>query len=143
VSGHKAAVERAVEIAKTKGAKRAILLPVSAPFHCTLMQPAAAIMNEALAGVTILAPAVPIVVNVRAEAVVEPDRIRALLVAQITGSVRWRESVLWMERAGVNEYWEIGAGKALSGMIKRSVQGDVAIRAIGNDQDVVAARAST
>lgn len=91
VSGHKGAVERALEIAKAKGAKRALLLPVSAPFHCSLMQHAASVMAEALAGVVIHAPSVPVVVNVRAEAVTEPDRIRALLVAQVTGSVRWRE----------------------------------------------------
>jgi [acyl-carrier-protein] S-malonyltransferase len=140
VSGHKGAVERALEIAKAKGAKRAMLLPVSAPFHCSLMQPAAAVMSEALAAVSIAAPVVPIVVNVRAEAVVEPDRIRALLVAQVTGSVRWRESIIWMERAGVNDFWEIGAGKALSGMIKRTVQSEVTMRAIGAPDDIVAAR---
>ncbi|MFZ1469468.1 MAG: ACP S-malonyltransferase [Paracoccaceae bacterium] len=140
VSGHKAAVERAIEIAKAKGAKRAMLLPVSAPFHCALMQPAAHKMAEALAAVVIGKPSVPVVVNVRAEAVTEPDRIHDLLVAQITGSVRWRESVLWMERAGVAEYWEIGAGKALSGMIKRTVSGEVVLRAIGTPEDVVAAK---
>ncbi len=138
VSGHRGAVERAVVIAKARGAKRAMLLPVSAPFHCALMQPAAAVMAEALAGVNVLAPKVPVVVNVRAEAVTEPDRIRSLLVAQVTGSVRWRESVLWMEGAGVTEYWEIGAGKALSGMIKRIVQGEVVLRAIGSPQDLAA-----
>jgi [acyl-carrier-protein] S-malonyltransferase len=140
VSGHRGAVERALEIAKAKGAKRALLLPVSAPFHCALMQPAAAVMAEALAGVQVHAPRVPVVVNVRAEAVTEPDRIRALLVAQVTGSVRWRESVLWMAGAGVTEFWEIGAGKALSGMIKRTVQGEVSTRAIGAPEDVAAAR---
>lgn len=140
VSGHKAAVERAVEIAKAKGAKRAMLLPVSAPFHCDLMQPAAAKMAEALSAVVISKPIVPVVVNVRAEAVTEPDRIFDLLVAQVTGSVRWRESVLWMESAGVSEYWEIGAGKALSGMIKRITSGEVSIRAIGTAEDVKAAK---
>jgi [acyl-carrier-protein] S-malonyltransferase len=139
VSGHKGAVERALEIAKAKGAKRALLLPVSAPFHCALMQPAAAVMSEALAGVVIHAPKVPVVVNVRAEAVTEPDRIRALLVAQVTGSVRWRESVLWMHGAGVTEFWEIGAGKALSGMVKRIVTG-AATRAVGTPDDVLAAK---
>ena len=137
VSGHRGAVERALEIAKAKGAKRAILLPVSAPFHCSLMQHAAAVMAEALAGVDIKAPSVPVVVNIRAEAVTEPDRIKALLVAQVTGSVRWRESVLWMAGAGVTEFWEIGAGKALSGMIKRTASGAVT-RAIGSPQDVLA-----
>lgn len=139
VSGHKGAVERALEIAKAKGAKRALLLPVSAPFHCSLMQPAAAVMAEALAGVVISAPKVPVVVNVRAEAVTEPDRIRALLVAQVTGSVRWRESVLWMKGAGVTEFWEIGAGKALSGMIKRIAK-EAVTRAVGSPEDVLAAK---
>ena len=140
VSGHKAAVERALKIATARGAKRALLLPVSAPFHCVLMQPAAAVMAEALAGVVISAPSVPVVVNVRAEAVSEPDRIRALLIAQVTGSVRWRESVLWMEGAGVTEFWEIGAGKALSGMIKRTAAAAV-VRAVGTPDDVAAAQA--
>jgi [acyl-carrier-protein] S-malonyltransferase len=139
VSGHKGAVERAIEIAKARGAKRAMLLPVSAPFHCALMQPAAHKMAEALSAVVISKPLVPVVVNVRAEAVTEPDRIFDLLVAQVTGSVRWRESVLWMETAGVTEFWEIGAGKALSGMIKRIVSGEVALRALGTPEDVVAA----
>ena len=139
VSGHRGAVERALEIAKARGAKRAILLPVSAPFHCALMQPAAAVMAEALAGVSIHAPSVPVVVNVRAEAVTEPDRIRALLVAQVTGSVRWRESVLWMAGAGVGEFWEIGTGKALSGMIRRIVSGAVT-RSVGTPDEVLAAR---
>lgn len=140
VSGHKGAVERALEIAKAKGAKRAILLPVSAPFHCALMQPAAHVMAEALAAVVVEKPLVPVVVNVRAEAVTEPDRIRDLLVAQVTGAVRWRESVLWMAGAGVTEFWEIGAGKALSGMIKRIVGGDVVTRPVGTPEDVIAAK---
>ena len=139
VSGHRAAVERALDIAKAKGAKRAILLPVSAPFHCALMQPAAAVMAEALAAVQVHAPSIPIVVNVRAEAVLDEALIRTLLVAQVTGSVRWRESVLWMEGAGVTEFWEIGAGKALSGMIKRTASGAVT-RAIGTPEDVLAAK---
>lgn len=119
VSGHKAAVERAVEIAKEKGAKRALLLPVSAPFHCALMQPAADRMRDALADVAIVAPAVPLVANVRAAAVSDPDEIRRLLVEQVTGSVRWRESVEFMAGEGVAELVEIGAGKALSGMARR------------------------
>ncbi len=139
VSGHKAAVERALEIAKARGAKRAMLLPVSAPFHCSLMQHAAAVMTEALAAVVVSAPSLPVVVNVRAEAVTEPDRIRGLLVAQVTGSVRWRESVQWLETAGVTDYWEIGAGKALSGMIKRIAAG-ATTRAIGTPEDVIAAK---
>ncbi len=139
VSGHRGAVERALVIAKDKGAKRAILLPVSAPFHCALMGPAAEVMAQALAEVTILAPKVPLVANVLAEAVSDPAQIRQLLVRQVTGSVRWRESVLWMDAAGVTEFWEIGAGKALSGMIKRIASGAV-IRAVGTPEDVVAAK---
>ncbi|MEM0922898.1 MAG: ACP S-malonyltransferase [Pseudomonadota bacterium] len=119
VSGHKAAVERAVMLAKEKGAKRALLLPVSAPFHCSLMQPAAERMEAALAEIEIRDPAMPLVANVRAEAVSDPGEIRALLVAQVTGSVRWRESVTWMAAQGVTETVEIGAGKALSGMVRR------------------------
>ncbi len=137
VSGHKGAVERAVEIAKAKGAKRAVMLPVSAPFHCALMQPAAEAMAEALAGVEIRAPLVPVVANVRAEAVSEPEVIRALLVAQVTGSVRWRESVSWMVGQGVSEFWEIGAGKALSGMIKRIAKETVQ-KAVGTPEDIAA-----
>lgn len=140
VSGHKGAVERALEIAKGKGAKRAILLPVSAPFHCALMQPAADAMAAALADVTIAAPSVPLVANVRAEAVSDPELIRALLVEQVTGSVRWRESVAWMAAQGVTEFWEIGAGKALSGMIRRIAK-DTECRAIGTPEDVAAATA--
>ena len=139
VSGHKAAVERALDIAKAKGAKRAILLPVSAPFHCALMQPAAEAMAEALAGVAIAAPKVPLVANVRAEAVSDPELIRALLVEQVTGSVRWRESVTWMAAQGVTEFWEIGAGKALSGMVKRIAK-DASTRAVGTPEDVFAAK---
>jgi [acyl-carrier-protein] S-malonyltransferase len=139
VSGHRAAVERALEIAKAKGAKRAILLPVSAPFHCALMQPAADAMATALAGVTIAAPCVPLVANVRAQAVSDPEVIRALLVEQVTGSVRWRESVLWMAAQGVHTFWEIGAGKALSGMIRRIVK-DAECRAVGSPEEVVAAK---
>ena len=139
VSGHKAAVERAVEIAKARGAKRAVILPVSAPFHCALMQPAAHVMAEALAAVPILAPKVPVVVNVRAEAVTEPDRILDLLIAQVTGAVRWRESILWMGTAGVTEFWEIGAGKALSGMIRR-IAPEATTRAIGTPDDIAAAK---
>lgn len=141
VSGHKGAVERAVEIARTKGAKRAMILPVSAPFHCALMQPAAEVMRAALAEVTMHAPVVPLVANVRAEAVSDPDLIRALLVEQVTGSVRWRESVLWMADAGVTECWEVGAGKALSGMIRRIVR-ELECRAFGTSQDVAAATAA-
>ena len=139
VSGHRAAVERAVEIAKARGAKRALLLPVSAPFHCALMQPAAEAMAAALAEVAVAAPRVPVVANVVAEAVEDPARIRELLVAQVTGSVRWRESVAWMAAQGVASFWEVGAGKALSGMIKRIAK-DAETRAVGTPEDVAAAR---
>jgi [acyl-carrier-protein] S-malonyltransferase len=135
VSGHKGAVERAVEIAKTKGAKRALLLPVSAPFHCALMQPAADVMAEALAGVEIVVPKVPLVANVRAEAVSDPAEIRELLVKQVTGSVRWRESVLWLAGQGVTELVEIGAGKALSGMARR-IDRALATSAVNTAADV-------
>lgn len=139
VSGHREAVERAVDIAKARGAKRALMLPVSAPFHCALMQPAAERMAEALAEATLKAPAVPLVANVRAQAVQDADTIRALLVEQVTGSVRWRESVVWMAAQGVTEFWEIGAGKALSGMIKRIAK-DAATRNFATPEDVAALR---
>lgn len=119
ISGHKAAVERAAELAKARGAKRAMMLPVSAPFHCALMAPAAEVMAEALEKVEIAAPKVPVVANVIAEGVSEPGQIRALLLDQVTGSVRWRESVAWMAAQGVDDFVEVGAGKALSGMIRR------------------------
>ncbi len=141
VSGHKAAVERAVEIAKEKGAKRALLLPVSAPFHCALMAPAADAMAEALADVNIATPSVPVVANVRAAAVDDPDQIRTLLVQQITGSVRWRESVAYMAAQGVTDVFEIGAGKALSGMVKR-IDRAVVTRNVGTPNDVAAAVAA-
>jgi [acyl-carrier-protein] S-malonyltransferase len=138
VSGHKAAVERAVEIAKAKGARRAVMLPVSAPFHCALMQSAADRMAEALAGVMIATPRVPVVSNVSAEGETDPERIRELLVRQVTGSVRWREGVAWMVAQGTKEFWEIGAGKALSGMIRRIADG-AATRAVATPADVEAA----
>ncbi len=141
VSGHRAAVERAVEIAKARGAKRALMLPVSAPFHSSLMAPAAVVMAGALDQVEIRAPAVPLVANVRAAAVSDPAEIRDLLVEQVTGSVRWRESVLWMEAQGVSEIWEIGAGKALSGMVRRIAK-DIACRNIGTPEEASAAAAS-
>jgi [acyl-carrier-protein] S-malonyltransferase len=138
VSGHKEAVERAVEIAKAKGAKRALLLPVSAPFHCALMQPAADAMAEALDDVDLHDPAVPVVANVVAQPVTDATLIRALLVDQVTGSVRWRESVGMMAGAGVTSFWEIGAGKALSGMIRRIAK-EAETRAVGTPEDVAAA----
>jgi [acyl-carrier-protein] S-malonyltransferase len=139
VSGDKAAVDRAVEIAKAKGAKRAMLLPVSAPFHCRLMQPAADAMAEALAGVTIKAPSAPLVANVLAAPVTSPDEIRRLLVEQVTGTVRWRESVTFMAGAGVSHFLEIGAGKVLSGLVKRIADGAVGI-AVGGPNDIAAAK---
>jgi len=112
-------------------------LSVSAPFHCALMQPAADAMAEALAGAVFAAPCVPVVANVRAEAVSDPVVLRQLLVEQITGSVRWRESVMYMVGAGVTEFWEIGAGKALSGMIRRIAK-EAGSRAIGAPEDIAA-----
>src|SRR5215467_2315559 len=123
VSGDKAAVERAVEIAKAKGARRAMMLPVSAPFHCALMQPAAAAMAQALAGVTVRPPLVPLVANVLARPIVDPVEIVQRLVEQITGTVRWRESIAFMAAAGVTVFYEIGAGKVLSGLVRRIVDG--------------------
>lgn len=137
ISGHKPAVERAAALAKARGAKRALMLPVSAPFHCALMQPAATVMADALAGVDIHEPAVPLIANVRAEPVTMPGAIRQFLVEQVTGSVRWRESVQFMADQGVTEFWEIGAGKALSGMIKRIAPG-VETRAVGTPEDIAA-----
>ena len=118
ISGHREAIERAVPLAKEMGAKRALLLPVSAPFHCPLMQPAADVMAEALAAVSIRAPLAPVYANVTAAPAVDPDTIRALLVEQVTGMVRWRESVLAMTQAGVTDFVEFG-GKVLGGMVKR------------------------
>ena len=140
VSGHKAAVERAVAMAKSKGAKRAVVLPVSAPFHCVLMEPAAREMEHALSEVEVVAPVVPVISNVSAAPVSDPDEIRALLVQQITGRVRWRESVMAIAAMGVTEMWEVGAGKALSGMIRR-IDRAVATRAVGTPDDVAAALA--
>ena len=137
ISGHKAAVERAAVLAKERGAKRALMLPVSAPFHSALMQPAAAAMAEALAGVEIAAPEVPLIANVRAEPVTEPGAIRRLLVEQVTGAVRWRESIEFLAGAGVTEFWEIGAGKALSGMIKR-ISRDAVTKNVGVPGDIAA-----
>lgn len=139
ISGHKGAVERAIDIAKVKGAKRAVLLPVSAPFHCALMEPAAKVMAQALDDVAINTPAIPVVANVHAAAIDDPTLIRTALVEQVTGSVRWRESVTWMAGQGVTEAWEIGAGKALSGMI-RHIDRSIACRAVGTPGDVQATK---
>lgn len=141
LSGHKAAIERALVLAKEAGAKRALPLPVSAPFHCALMQPAADEMARALGEVTMNTPAVPLVANVLADSVTDADRIRDLLVEQVTGRVRWRSSVEWMVAQGVTEFWEIGAGKALSGMIRRIAK-ESTCRAIGTPDDVAAAAAA-
>ncbi len=119
ISGDKAAVERAIEIAKGKGVKRAMLLPVSAPFHCALMEPAAAAMAEALAATSPSAPIVPLIANVTAAKATAPDEIRGLLVAQVTGTVRWRESVIEMTALGADRFVELGAGKVLAGLVKR------------------------
>jgi [acyl-carrier-protein] S-malonyltransferase len=139
-SGSKAAVARVIEIAKTKGARRSILLPVSAPFHCALMQPAAEVMREALANVAIKPPKLPIVTNVSADAVTDPERIRALLVAQVTGTVRWRESMLAMAGQGVSLFVEVGAGKVLTGLVKRITEGASGL-AVGAPADVEAYKA--
>ena len=140
VSGNKAAVDRAVEIAKAKGAKRAMLLPVSAPFHCSLMQPAADVMAEALAQVTINKPAVPLVCNVLASAISDPDEIRRRLIEQVTGTVRWRESVAYMAGEGVTKFFEIGAGKVLTGLVKRIADGATGV-SVGSPADIAAAKA--
>ena len=139
VSGDKAAVDRAVEIAKTKGAKRAMLLPVSAPFHCKLMQPAADAMAQALSGVTIKAPAAPLVSNVLAAPISDPDEIRRRLIEQVTGTVRWRESIAYMSAQGVTRFFEIGAGKVLSGLVKRIADGAVGVSVAGPN-DIAAAK---
>jgi [acyl-carrier-protein] S-malonyltransferase len=141
VSGHKAAVERAVAIAQQKGAKRAVMLAVSAPFHCALMQPAADAMREALAGVTVNAPIVPVVANVEAAPVTDPAAIRDALVRQVTGTVRWRECVAAMAAQGVDSFYEVGSGKVLTGLVKRIAAGASAT-AIGTPDDIAAFKAS-
>lgn len=144
VSGDKAAVERAAQIAKAKGAKRAILLPVSAPFHCSLMRPAADVMEKALASVTVKAPAAPVVANVLARPISDPTEIVRRLVEQVTGTVRWRECVGFMAGEGVTTFYELGAGKVLSGLIKRIAEGANGI-AVGASADIdafIAARRS-
>ena len=135
ISGHREAIERAIEIGKEKGARRSMLLPVSAPFHCALMAPAADEMAEALAAVTIKAPAVPLVANITASQVSDPNEIRKLLVEQVTGSVRWRECVEYMAANGVTEVIELGAGKALTGMAKR-ISKDLIASAAGTPDEI-------
>lgn len=135
LSGDKLAVERAVEVAKARGAKRAMLLPVSAPFHCSLMQPAADAMADALARVTVNAPVVPLVANVLARPISDPAAIVRSLVEQVTGTVRWRESIQFMAQAGVTVFYEVGAGKVLTGLNKRIADGASA-SAIGVPDDI-------
>jgi [acyl-carrier-protein] S-malonyltransferase len=137
ISGAKAAVERALDIAKAKGAKRAILLPVSAPFHCALMQPAAKAMAEALANAEMRNPVVPVIANVVAGALTEAADIRQRLVEQVTGTVRWRECVYAMSDMGVNVFVEVGSGKVLTGLAKKNAPEAKAL-AVGNADDVAA-----
>ena len=137
VSGHKEAVERAIAIAAERGARRSVLLPVSAPFHCALMQPAADEMAEALAEITLTAPALPLVANVTAAQVSDAETIRALLVRQVTGMVRWRESVLYMKANGVESLIELGAGKVLAGLARR-IDRDLAASSAGTPEEIEA-----
>jgi len=141
VSGDRAAVERAVELAKARGAKRAMMLTVSAPFHCALMQPAADAMAHALATTAVRAPKVPVVANVSARAVTDANEIVRSLVAQVTGTVRWRESVAFMAQAGVKTFYEVGSGKVLSGLVKRIAGGATGI-AVGTPEDIAAVKAA-
>jgi [acyl-carrier-protein] S-malonyltransferase len=141
VSGDKAAVERAVELAKAAGAKRALMLTVSAPFHCALMQPAADAMAEALAKIAVSAPLVPVVANVTARPVSDPAEIVRRLVEQVTGTVRWRDSVAFMAGQGVTTFYEVGPGKVLSGLVKRIADGAAGV-AIGTPDDVAAFKAA-
>lgn len=135
LSGSKAAIERAIALSSARGVKRAVLLPVSAPFHCALMQPAAEAMAEALAKVAMRAPVVPVVANVGAAPLSDPAAIRESLVAQVTGTVRWRECVAAMAAAGVTDFVETGSGKVLAGLVKRIVPGAAPI-SIGTAEDV-------
>ncbi len=138
VSGARAAVERAVEMASEYGARRAVLLPVSAPFHCALMQPAADVMAQSLAGVEISAPAVPLISNVVAGEISDPEDIRARLVDQVTGIVRWRESVAYMAGAGVTTLYEIGAGRVLTGLARR-IERSLDAKSVGTPGEIDAA----
>jgi len=135
VSGHVAAVERAVEIAKARGAKRAMMLAVSAPFHCALMAPAADAMADALANADLRAPAVPVVANVLAGPVSDPVEIRKRLVEQVTGTVRWRESMQWLTQNGATNFAEIGTGKVLTGMMKR-IERSATAQAVNTATDI-------
>ena len=138
ISGHKNAVEQTIELAKDAGAKRAVLLPVSAPFHCSLMQPAADIMAKALNDIKLEDPIVPLVANVRANEQNNGDMIKDLLIEQVTGSVRWRESIEFMSLKGVTEVFEIGAGKALSGMVRR-INREISVNQVFDTSSVHAA----
>jgi len=135
ISGSKTAIDRAVELARERGARRSVLLPVSAPFHCELMQPAAERMAESLDEVTLTAPVVPVVVNVLARPVSDPDALRQRLIEQVTGTVRWRETIEFMAGDGVRTLYEVGAGKVLSGLARRIVR-DLETRPIGTAQDI-------
>ena len=135
ISGSRAAVDRAIEISKERGVKRAMQLPVSAPFHCTLMQPAADEMAEALADVAIAAPIIPLVANVTAAAVSDPEVSRVLLVEQVTKMVRWRESVLFMRDQGVDKLVELGTGKVLAGLTKR-IDRDIKSVSVSGPHDI-------
>jgi [acyl-carrier-protein] S-malonyltransferase len=141
VSGDRAAVERAVKLAQARGAKRAMMLTVSAPFHCALMQSAADAMTQALAATQVKAPTVPVVTNVLARPVTQPNEIVRCLVAQVTGTVRWRESVAFMAQAGVETFYEVGVGRVLSGLIKRIADGATGV-AVGTPEDIVAVKAA-
>ncbi|MCE7887722.1 MAG: [acyl-carrier-protein] S-malonyltransferase [Alphaproteobacteria bacterium PRO2] len=137
ISGKKEAVEKAIALATERGAKRAILLPVSAPFHCSLMEPAAKAMESALAETNLKAPSPAVVSNVTAQSVTDPAQIKQLLVEQITGMVRWRESVLWMKTQGVTEMIELGAGKVLNGLVKR-IDKDIAVDSVSSPGQIEA-----
>ena len=137
ISGTKSAIGRVVALAPKFGARRAVLLPVSAPFHCALMQPAADVMREALAGVKIGTPAVPVIANVLAASITEPDAIRARLVEQVTGLVRWRETMLYLKTNGVGTVYEVGAGRVLTGITRRFDGIDA--RSIGTPEEIEAA----
>src|SRR6266700_222915 len=135
VSGHKGAVERAVEIAKAKGVRRAMMLPVSGPFHSALMQPAATVMADALAKITVRPPTVPLIANVLAKPTSDPAEIVRVLIDQVTGTVRWRESIAYMANAGITTFYEVGSGRVLSGLVKRIADGATGV-AIGTPEDV-------
>jgi [acyl-carrier-protein] S-malonyltransferase len=135
LSGHKTAIDRVADIGKAHGVRRAVNLPVSAPFHCALMQPAADAMAEALAKVTVHKPVVPVIANVVASAISDPDEIKKRLVEQVVGTVRWRECVAYMASNGITDFYEIGAGKVLAGLVKRTAASANA-QSIGTPADI-------